>query len=76
MEMRVPLFCLGMMERIRKGVDSHGLVSDSKTTPTCDNSKDFIQNLIGTFKYFTESLISPLSNGSSLMMIPILSWVQ
>jgi len=65
-----------MMERIKRGSDSRGLVSNSRTVATCDNDQDFIRTPIGTFKYFTESLWSPLSNGSGLMSIPILSWAQ
>ena len=56
MEAHILLFCLGMMERIRRGAALRGLVSDSMTAPTCNNAHDFIWTPFGVFKYFTKSL--------------------
>jgi hypothetical protein len=45
-----------MMGRIRRGGDSSGLDSDSRTAPTHDSGPDIIRTPIGEFKDITKSL--------------------
>ena len=76
METRALLFCLGIKERIEKEKDSRGLDSDCRKASTCDGHHGRIRTRIGPFKYFVESLLSLLSNGSDLTSISIRSQPQ
>nr|CAE05075.2 OSJNBa0094P09.14 [Oryza sativa Japonica Group] len=64
------------VERIQRGEDSRGLDSDCRTAPTSDGRHDFMRTPIWACKYFTESLSSLLSNGSSHMSISVMEQPQ
>jgi len=73
---RALLFCLGMMEMIRRGGDSSGLNSNWRTTTNCEGCHDFIWSPIWEFLDCTGSLSSLLSNGSIITSISVWSWMQ
>ena len=56
METLTLLLCLGMIERIRRGGDLCGLDSGSRTTPTWDNSQDFIRTIPRSIRTYTRSI--------------------